>query len=141
MKFTIGTVSGYLEFTEDINLIKSSLLYADEIEMIGMLEYAVFKYLPNRVNDAKSLEELMTNWVPLLESVEVPGRTEILTQIRDLQDQFTVINPILKKKKKRTRKKKQIRADGAGRTLRRNRPRTSGSFRVSACGTAPIWAG
>ena len=43
MKFTIGTVSGYLEFTEDINLIKSSLLYADEIEMIGMLEYAVFK--------------------------------------------------------------------------------------------------
>ena len=103
MKFTIGTVSGYLEFTEDINLIKSSLLYADEIEMIGMLEYAVFKYLPNRVNDAKSLEELMTNWVPFLESVEVPGRTEILTQIRDLQDQFTVINPILKKKKKRTK--------------------------------------
>lgn len=103
MKFTIGTVSGYLEFTEDINLIKSSLLYADEIEMIGMIEYAVFKYLPNRVNDAKSLEELMTNWVPFLESVEVPGRTEILTQIRDLQDQFTVINPILRKKKKRTK--------------------------------------
>ena len=88
MKFTIGTVSGYLEFTEDINLIKSSLLYADEIEMIGMLEYAVFKYLPNRVNDAKSLEELMTNWVPFLESVEVPGRTEILTQIRDFSASF-----------------------------------------------------
>ncbi len=105
MKFTIGTVSGYLEFTEDINLIKSSLLYADEIEMIGMIEYAVFKYLPNRVNDAKSLEELMTNWVPFLESVEVPGRTEILTQIRDLQDQFTVINPILRKKKKEQNKK------------------------------------
>ena len=61
MKFTIGTVSGHLEFTEDINLIKSALLYADEVEIIGILEYAVFKYLPSRVNDAKNLEELMTN--------------------------------------------------------------------------------
>ena len=103
MKFTIGTVSGYLEFTEDINLIKSSLLYADEIEMIGMLEYAVFKYIPHHFNDAKSLEELLTNWVPFLESVEVPGGTEILTQIKDLQEQFVVINPILRKKRKRTK--------------------------------------
>ena len=103
MKFTIGTVSGYLEFTEDINLIKSSLLYADEIEMIGVLEYAVFKYLPNLINGAKNLEELMTNWVPFLESVETPGKAEILTQIRNLQEHFTVVDPILRKKKKRTK--------------------------------------
>ena len=42
MKFSIGTASSSLEFEEDMRLIKSSLLYADEIELIGMAEYAVF---------------------------------------------------------------------------------------------------
>lgn len=42
MKFTIGTASSSMEFEEDIRLIKSSLLYADEIELIGMAEYAIF---------------------------------------------------------------------------------------------------
>ena len=103
MKFTIGTVSGHLEFTEDINLIKSALLYADEVEIIGILEYAVFKYLPSRVNDAKNLEELMTNWIPFLESVKVPEGNEILVQIRGLQEKFERIRPILTKNKKRTK--------------------------------------
>lgn len=46
MKFTIGTVSNFQEYDQDINLIKSSLLYADDIELIGLTEYTVFKYLP-----------------------------------------------------------------------------------------------
>ena len=36
MKFSIGTASSSLEFEEDMRLIKSSLLYADEIELIGL---------------------------------------------------------------------------------------------------------
>ena len=46
MKFTIGTVSNSLDLAEDLKLIKSSILYADEIELIGMAEYALYKYLP-----------------------------------------------------------------------------------------------
>ena len=45
MKFTIGTVSNSLNLLEELKLIKSSILYADEIELIGMVEYAVYKYL------------------------------------------------------------------------------------------------
>ena len=39
MKFTIGTASSSMNFEEDLKLIKSSLLYADSIELIGMAEY------------------------------------------------------------------------------------------------------
>lgn len=49
MKFTIGTVSNSLNLEEDLRLIKSSILYADEIELIGMVEYALYKYLPANV--------------------------------------------------------------------------------------------
>ena len=41
MKFTIGTASSSMEFAEDMKLIKSSLIYADEIELIGMAEYDI----------------------------------------------------------------------------------------------------
>ena len=44
MKFTIGTASSSMNFEEDLKLIKSSLLYADTIELIGMAEYAIYKY-------------------------------------------------------------------------------------------------
>lgn len=47
MKFSIGTVSNFQEYENTLRLIKSSLLYADEIELIGLTEYAVFKYLPS----------------------------------------------------------------------------------------------
>ena len=46
MKFTIGTASSSMNFEEDLKLIKSSLLYADSIELIGMAEYAIYNYLP-----------------------------------------------------------------------------------------------
>lgn len=66
MKFTIGTASSSLDFEEDIKLIKSSLLYADEIELIGMAEYAVFKYLPGRISSVKDIETLVDSFIPLL---------------------------------------------------------------------------
>ncbi len=40
-KFTIGTISNSLDLAEDLKLIKSSILYADEIELIGMAEYGI----------------------------------------------------------------------------------------------------
>ena len=52
MKFTIGTVSNSLNLEEDLRLIKSSILYADEIELIGMVEYALYKYLPAKAHHA-----------------------------------------------------------------------------------------
>lgn len=103
MKFTIGTVSSNIDMTEDINLIKSALLYADEIELIGMVEYAIFKYLPGLVNNAKGLEELMTNWIPFLQSVEVPDRDNMIQQIQFAQEQLKTIEPIIKKKKYRNK--------------------------------------
>ena len=53
MKFSIGTASSSLEFEEDMRLIKSSLLYADEIELIGMAEYAVFTYFPRCITEKR----------------------------------------------------------------------------------------
>ena len=57
MKFSIGTASSNMEFEESLKLIKSSLLYADEIELIGMAEYAVFNYLPKCLGFAFCLLE------------------------------------------------------------------------------------
>ena len=45
MKFTIGTVSNFQEYEKDLQLIKSSLLYADEIELIGLTEYGFVFHL------------------------------------------------------------------------------------------------
>ena len=59
MKFTIGTASSNMEFKEDLKLIKSSLLYADEIELIGMAEYAVFNYLPKCLSEANEINEII----------------------------------------------------------------------------------
>lgn len=38
VRFIIGTASGNLDFKEDVQLIKSSILYADEIQLIGIAE-------------------------------------------------------------------------------------------------------
>ena len=64
MKFTIGTASSNLEFNEDMKLIKGALLYADEVELVGMAEYAVFKYFPARLSKAKDMEGLITSFIP-----------------------------------------------------------------------------
>lgn len=103
MKFTIGTVSNSINFSEDMNLIKSSLLYADDIELIGMMEYAVFKYFPKQLFDANTIEEMITKWVPFLNSLDAPGIRELVQQLTDAGDKLKLYAPYLKKKKYRTK--------------------------------------
>ncbi|MCI6237292.1 MAG: hypothetical protein MR713_09975 [Firmicutes bacterium] len=103
MKFTIGTVNSDCSFKETLELIKSSLLYADEIELIGMAEYAIFSYLPNHINKANDLEQLLNALALILKSVGGNDIHDTLDQIEALSDQIKVYNPILKKKKHRSK--------------------------------------
>ena len=103
MKFSIGTASSNMEFEESLKLIKSSLLYADEIELIGMAEYAVFNYLPKCLTEVKDFEGIVAKLVPFFESfdnLEAQGLAEQLTELNILLEP---IMPHLKKKKHRTK--------------------------------------
>ncbi len=104
MKFTIATASSSLGFEEDLKLIKSSLLYADEIELIGMAEYAIFKYLPMKINSVKDVDALADAFIPLFKSIKVDGSDEIIRQLEDLKIQITPFRGQLNKKKRRTGK-------------------------------------
>ena len=104
MKFTIGTVSNSLDFAEDMNLIKSSILYADDIELIGMAEYAIYKYLPRQLNASKDLESLFKNFIPLLQSVGTEESRQALQQIDFATHQIKILAPYLQKKKHRDKK-------------------------------------
>ena len=99
MKFTIGTVSGSLAFDEDIRLIKSSLLYADEIELIGMVEYALYKYLPGCFDTSASLDMLLSKWTPVIRSIGSPEVQELLPQLEYCSEKLREYAPILKKKR------------------------------------------
>ena len=88
MKFTIGTASSSLDFREDMKLIKSSLLYADDIELIGMAEYAVFKYLPQRINSVKDIETMADSFIPFLNSINVDGAMELAEQLKLIKVQI-----------------------------------------------------
>lgn len=103
MKFTIGTVSSNLEFEEDLKLIKSSLLYADDIELIGMAEYAIFKYLPSCISSARDVFELMDNFTPILKIVEGNGAPELLEQIDAINLKAEPYMNSLRKKKRRNK--------------------------------------
>lgn len=102
MKFTIGTASSNMTFEEDIRLIKSSLLYADEIELIGMAEYTVFNYLPKCI-DAKDFEKIISNLISLLRAFENEQSIEFVRQLEDVKNRLSPHLPLLKKKKGRTR--------------------------------------
>ena len=104
MKFTIGTVSNSLDFAEDMNLIKSSILYADDIELIGMAAYAIYKYLPRQLNASKDLESLFKNFIPLLQSVGTEESRQALQQIDFATQQIKILAPYLQKKKHRDKK-------------------------------------
>ena len=91
-----------MEFSETLNLIKSSLLYADEIELIGMIEYAVFSYLPNQILNAKDISQLLNCITPFIKSVDMPDGQELLNLIDDASSQLELYRPILNKKKRRT---------------------------------------
>ena len=103
MRFTIGTASSSLEFEEDIKLIKSSLLYADEIELIGMAEYAIFKYLPRTIHSVKDIDTFVGALVPLLNSIKMDGTDEIITQLEGLKAQIAPYRSHLNKKKHRSK--------------------------------------
>ena len=108
MKFAIGTVSNFQEYEEDIRLIKSSLLYADDIELLGLSEYALFKYLPDIMDGGKKLEALIDGLLPFLRSLQIPNKDEMLLQLESAQCQLHSYAPILQKKKRRTTKELQV---------------------------------
>lgn len=103
MKFTIGTVSNSLDLAEDLKLIKSSILYADEIELIGMAEYALYKYLPDHVFNAQDLDAMIPALRTFLQSLKPDGNEELLQQLNYIDAQLKVCAPLLKKKKHRSK--------------------------------------
>lgn len=103
MKFTIGTVSNSLNLLEELKLIKSSILYADEIELIGMVEYAVYKYLPEDVFNAKDLDGMIAAMRAFLQSFQPEGGKEIETRLALAESQLNLYAPYLKKKKCRSK--------------------------------------
>ena len=76
MKFTIGAISNIQQYEEDLKLIKSSLLYADDIELIGLAEYLTFIYLPRVFDSKKDVFELVDEIVPFLRSANSPLQKE-----------------------------------------------------------------
>ena len=103
MKFTIGTVSSSPNLTEDLKLIKSSILYADEIELIGMMEYALYKYMPANVFGAKDLESIIPAWILFIESIHPEGGETMVQKLEYTQQQLKLFAPYLKKKKQRSK--------------------------------------
>lgn len=100
MKFTIGTASSSMEFEEDIRLIKSSLLYADEVELIGMAEYALLCYLPKCLTSASDMETIINNLISLLKAFDNENAKTYVSQLEDLQSKLLPFLPLLNKEKK-----------------------------------------
>lgn len=103
MKFTIGTASSNMEFEEDYKLIKSALLYADEIELIGMAEYAIYNYLPKCFSNANDIEKILTCFIPFLNAFDNENAKEIVQQLNSLTQRIDPYMPYLKKKHKRNK--------------------------------------
>lgn len=103
MKFIIGTASSNMEFEEDIRLIKSSLLYADEIELIGMAEYAIFNYLPKCLNSTNDFESVITSLITVLKAFDNNKAQDTITKLEEVYYQLQPYLPLLKKKNKRTK--------------------------------------
>lgn len=103
MKFTLGTVSSNLYMSETYKLLKCSLLYADEVELIGIAEYALYQYFPRIEDDSKDLEGLVNCLTPLLKSIDSVEAQTLATQCEEIKQMLEFINPHLKKKKYRTK--------------------------------------
>lgn len=104
MKFTIGTASSNMEFTEDLQLIKCSLLYADEIELIGMAEYAIYNYLPKCLLGAKDIEGILCSLISLLNSFDNAEAKGLLQQLEGISEVISPFMPYLRKKTNRGKK-------------------------------------
>lgn len=105
MKFTIGTASSSMEFAEDMKLIKSSLLYADEIELIGMAEYAIYNYLPKCMVKANDIDGILSAFIPFLGAFDNKEANEMVEQLRNLKQQISPYMAYLKKQKKEINRK------------------------------------
>mgnify|MGYP004500723573 CR=1 FL=1 len=105
MKFSVGTASSSMEFEEDIRLIKSSLLYADEVELIGMAEYAIFNYLPKCLSETKGIEKTIYNLISLLKAFEFNNAEvkRLTKQLEEVQEVLLLYAPQLKKTKGRNK--------------------------------------
>ena len=95
------------------------MLYADEIELIGLTEYAVFKYLPSIMDGGKDLDALISGMLPFLKSIEIPNKDVIMQQLEFAQSQLEVFAPVLQKRKRRTPNelKAQIKVNSVKREL------------------------
>lgn len=102
MKFTIGTVSKFQEYEEEIKLIKASLLYADDIELIGITEYIVYMYLSNVLDGNKEIDALLQGIIDFLRSVQFPNKEETLQKLETAQLQLKLFKPKLKNKRHRS---------------------------------------
>ena len=102
MKFSIATATNTAEFSETMQLIKSSLLYADEIELLGMAEYMIFQYLPQRIDAAHDIDQILNFVVPFLKISGDDDAKNLLQEIRKLSESIKPLEPVLKKKRMRT---------------------------------------
>lgn len=103
MKFTIGTASSSMNFEEDLKLIKSSLLYADSIELIGMAEYAIFNYLPRCFENSKNLDNMLKSFIPFLTAFDNEETKVLVEQLNNARELLEPYMPYMKKKKKRNK--------------------------------------
>lgn len=103
MRFTIGTVSNSFDLSEDLKLIKSSILYADEIELIGMAEYALYHYIPKYLFNAKDLDVMIPMLRTFLQSIKFNESEELLEQLDYIDAQIKTYTSRFKKRKYRSR--------------------------------------
>lgn len=103
MRIALGTVNSNLCFAEDLQLIKGSLLYADEVELIGMAEYALYQYLPQRIIATNDISEMLAWMIPLLKSFDNDKARDLVLQCEELNQKIKLIEPKLKKQKYRSK--------------------------------------
>lgn len=103
MKFTIGTASSSMNFEEDLKLIKSSLLYADSIELIGMAEYAIFNYLPRCFENSKNIDNMLKSFIPFLTAFDNEEAKVLVEQLNNASESLEPYMPYMRKKKKRNK--------------------------------------
>ena len=103
MKFTIGTVSTPQNLSEVSNLIKSSILYADEVELIGLTEYALYAYLPRLLGSNKRIDAKIADLLPFLKSLNFPNKEDMIQQLEYAQNQLNAIAPHLNRRKYRSK--------------------------------------
>lgn len=111
MRFVIGTASSDLHFDNDLKLIKSALLYADDVQLLGMAEYAVFIYIPQFIKtmgESKDLEELLKGILPFINSIDVEGSKELQKQINILLDQLQPYRYLMRGKKRHNWQKEEL---------------------------------